>query len=265
MGGILTMLLVAGGCAPPPLSAGDGSGATGEVVVFAAASLTDAFQELGRDLQLAHPGLLVTFNFGASSQLRTQLEQGARADVFASADERQMAAAVDAGVLRGPARTLARNELTIIVPMANPGQVRSLRDLERPGLRLVTADPVVPIGAYTRELLARASAEPDYGSDFQERVERNVVSREANVRQVVAKIQLGEADAAVVYSSDLTPAVREQVAAVPVPAMLNVQTAYPIAEAMGANPAAGAAFVSYALSPAGQAVLRRWGFLAGVE
>lgn len=262
---MLAVLLVASGCTPAPGPADGGSRVSGEVVVFAAASLTDAFQELGRDLQVAHPGLRVTFNFGASSQLRTQLEQGARADIFASADERQIDMAARAGALRGPARPLARNELTIIVPVANPGAVRSPRDLDRPGLRLVTADPGVPIGAYTRELLARASADPAYGSDFQERVERNVVSREANVRQVVAKVQLGEADAAVVYTSDVTPAVRDQVVAVPVPDALNVQTTYPIAEAVGANPTAGAAFVSYALSLEGQTILRHWGFRAGTE
>jgi molybdate transport system substrate-binding protein len=119
----------------------------------------------------------------------------------------------------------------------------------------------VPIGQYTVHVLDRASREPGYGIDFRARVLRNVVSREDNVRQIVSKVVLGEADAAVVYATDATPAMRDALQVIPIPDQLSPLTSYPIAVAHGDNPAGGQAFVSYVLSPAGQHILARWGFL----
>lgn len=234
---------------------------SGEIVVFAASSLTDAFQEIGTAFQQANPAAQVTFNFGSSSQLRTQLEQGARADVFASADQAQMANAKKADTIAGQDRVFARNRLVLIVPRANPAHVTGVKDLANDGLKFVTAQPSVPIGQYTATLLDKASSDPAYGSDFKSRVEGNIVSREDNVRQIVAKVQLGEADAGIVYTTDVTPQVRDQLQQITVPDPLQTIATYPIAVAKGANAAGGEAFVTFVLSPSGQAILGRWGFL----
>jgi molybdate transport system substrate-binding protein len=235
--------------------------AKSEVVVFAASSLTDVFQDMAADFERANPSTKVTFNFGASSQLAAQLGQGARADVFASADQAQMDNARNAQAIAGQDRAFAHNRLVIITPRDNPRHIASLNDLGDDGVKVVTAQPTVPIGQYTAQLLDKATADPSYGSTFKRKVDNNTVSREDNVRQVVSKVQLGEADAAVVYSTDATPQVREQLQIVQVPDALQTLASYPIAVAHGSNSAGGEAFVSYVLSPAGQAKLAKWGSL----
>jgi len=230
------------------------------VTVFAASSLTDAFKELGAAFE-TDTGIPVTFNFGASSQLRTQLEQGAAADVFVSADQIQMDNARKAGVIAGPDQTFARNRLVVIVPKSNPAGIAGPADLARPGVMLVTAAPEVPIGAYTRSVLDKMSALDAFGPDFKDRANANIVSREPNVRQVVAKVQLGEADAAVVYLTDVTPQAAPSLLTIPIPDDLNTLASYPIAlVADGPQAELGQAFVDLVLSPAGQAVLERWNF-----
>jgi molybdate transport system substrate-binding protein len=240
---------------------GVGIAPRGEVTVFAAASLTDAFREIGAAFEQDHPGVRAVFSFGASSALRTQIEQGAPADVFASADQAQMDNARKGGALAGEDRVFARNRLTLITPRDNPRGIQGVEDLASEGVKLVTTDPAVPIGQYTRGLLDRASADPAYGADFRARVERNVVSREDNVRQVVAKVQLGEADAGVVYATDVTPQVRDQVRQIDVPDPLQTIATYPIAAAKGPNAAGGRAFMAFVLAPGGQDILAKWGFL----
>jgi molybdate transport system substrate-binding protein len=211
--------------------------------------------------QQANPNAKLTFNFGASSQLATQLGQGARADVFASADQTQMDNARKADAIAGQDRVFAANRLVVITPRDNPKQISSVKDLANDGVKFVTAQPSVPIGQYTAQMLDKAAADPAYGSDFKSRVEANTVSKEDNVRQVVSKVQLGEADAAVVYSTDATPQVRDQLRLIQVPDPLQALAAYPIAVAKGGNSTGGEAFVSYVLGPDGQAALARWGFL----
>jgi molybdate transport system substrate-binding protein len=234
---------------------------SGEVVVFAASSLTDAFGELGSAFEQATPGTRVTFAFGSSSQLATQLGQGARADVFASADQAQMDAARQADAIAGVDQVFARNRLVVIVPRDNPRQIMTVTDLARNNVKIVTAQPSVPIGQYTATLLDKASADPSYGADFRARVEQHIVSREDNVRQIVSKVQLGEADAGIVYATDVTPQVRAQLQQIQVPDPLQTIAGYPIAVARGANAAGGEAFVAFVLSPAGQDILSKWGFL----
>ncbi len=230
--------------------------------MFAAASLTDAFTELGPAFAERNPGATVVFNFGASSTLRTQLEQGAPADVFASADGRQMDLAREAGLIVGEPVVFAQNRLVIIVPKANPGEVMGPRDLARSGLKLVIAAPEVPIAVYTREMLDRMARDPAFGPDFAQRVLANVVSEEPNVRQVVAKVQLGEADAAVVYSSDVTPRVAPDVQVIAIPDEYNVIASYPIAATSRASrPELAQSWIELVLAPAGQAVLARYGFI----
>jgi molybdate transport system substrate-binding protein len=222
--------------------------------------LTDAFQDMATGFQQAHPGEKLTFNFGASSQLATQLGQGARADVFASADQTQMDNAKKANAIAGEDRAFAGNRLVLITPRDNPQHISAVKDLANEHVKFVTAQPSVPIGQYTAQMLDKASADPAFAADFKARVQANTVSQEDNVRQVVSKVQLGEADAAVVYSTDATPQVRDQLQVVQIPDALQTLATYPIAVAKGSNSAGGEAFVSYVLGPEGQATLAKWGF-----
>jgi molybdate transport system substrate-binding protein len=247
--------------AQPAAPASTTAPVSGEIVVFAASSLTEVFQDMASAFQQANPNARVTFNFGASTQLATQLGQGASADVFASADQTQMDNARKAEAVVGQDRVFARNRLVVITPRDNPKHIMSVADLARDGVKFVTAQTGVPIGQYTAQMLDKASADPTYGPDFKSKVEANTVSREDNVRQVVSKVQLGEADAAVVYSTDATPQVRDQLQLIQVPDPLQTLATYPIAVAKGGNSAGGEAFVSYVLGPEGQAALARWGFL----
>jgi molybdate transport system substrate-binding protein len=227
-----------------------------ELTVFAASSLGDALQELGRRFAQEHRGATVAFNFAGSQELRTQLEHGARADVAAFADELQLQTLVREG-LAGPPSIFARNQPALIVPKGNPAGLRSLRDLPR-ARRIVFGDPSVPVGAYTARVLDAADAR--YGPGFRQAVEARVVSRELNVRQVLAKVSLGEADAAIVYRTDALAA-RNTVETVVIPAELNVEAAYPIAALRNApEPELASAFVRLVLSPEGQAILARHGF-----
>lgn len=260
---LLLVTWLMGGCGPAAGAAKpEAGGAESSVVVFAASSLTDAFLEIAALYEERYPGSRVQYQFGGSSQLRLQLEQGAEADVFVPASLEQMEQARAAGLVRDPVQIFARNRLVIIAPAGNPAGIVSLEDLARPGVRLVTAAPEVPIGAYTLEMLDRADQDGAFGAGFKERVLANVVSRELNVRQVVAKVRLGEADAAVVYASDVTPDVRPHVGVVEVPGAYNVTAAYPIAVLNHApNPAGAQDFVDLALGPEGRRVLETWGFL----
>ena len=234
------------------------------LTVFAAASLTDAFTELGRTLEQRQSDLTVRFNFAGSQQLVAQLQQGAAADVFASADQRWMRAAVDSGLVAGEPRVFARNRLVVLVPSSNPGRIKRLQDLARPGLKLVLAGEAVPAGKYSREVLAKLSAAPGFPSDFARRALANLVSDEENVKAVVAKVQLGEADAGMAYRSDVTPAVASHVHVLEIPEERNVLAEYPIAIVREAADTAGArAFVELVLSPEGQRVLGRHGLLPG--
>jgi molybdate transport system substrate-binding protein len=231
------------------------------VTVFAAASLTDAFSALGQRFEQEHPGTLVKFNFAGSQALATQMEQGAVADVFASADQRWMQYAEQHHLLGGPARIFARNRLVVITPRANPGSIDRLEDLARPRLRLVLAAAQVPVGNYSREALRRLSAGPEHGADYGRRVLANLVSEEENVRGVVAKVQLGEADAGIVYATDVTNATRSRFRVLEIPDASNPIAEYPIAPTAGARGELAAAFVASVFSPAGQAILAERGFL----
>src|SRR5882762_10283735 len=230
--------------------------AVAQLTVFAASSLRDAFQDLGRNLEQQHPGTSVSFNFAGSQELRTQVEHGARADVFASADPRTLRALAGAGLALEP-QVFARNEPVIVVPAGNPAGIHSLADLPR-ARRLVVGAPEVPIGEYTVRILEAASRR--YGPAFGAAVEARVVSRELNVRQVLAKVTLGEADAAIVYRTDAASS-KQNVEVIAIPADLNVQAEYPIAVlTRSKQPALAGEFVRLVLSPSGGEVLARFGF-----
>jgi molybdate transport system substrate-binding protein len=234
----------------------------GDLTVFAASSLTDAFSEIGQAFQQQYPGVTPKFNFAASTALRQQIEQGARADVFASADQAQMDMAKKSGVIAGEDRLFAKNKLVLIYPTSNPGKVSSIQDLAKPGLKFVLTDKGVPIGAYARQALDGMSKDPQFGPDFATKVLANLKSEEANVRAVVTKVQLGEADAAIVYATDVTPAVTKDVQSVVIPDQFNVIATYPVAVVKDVpNKAAAEAFVAFLRTPPAQAILKKNGFI----
>ena len=229
-----------------------------EITVFAASSLTESFKDMGAAFEEANLGVNVTFNFAASSALATQINEGAPADVFAAADAAQMKAVTDAGHA-GEAVTFARNTPVVVVP-AGSAAVGSFADLAKPGLKLVLAAAEVPIGRYSREILAKASGPGGVSPEFSGRVLANLKSNEANVRAVLAKVQLGEADAGIVYRTDAAAAGND-VKVVEIPLEFNVVAEYPIATVTQTkNQAAADAFVAFVRSAAGAAILQKHGF-----
>jgi molybdate transport system substrate-binding protein len=244
------------------ISAQETGAAEPELTVFAAASLTGAFHKLGGIFEQAHPGTRVQFSFAGSQQLAVQLEHGAAADLFASADERWMSYAAERNLLSGPPRLFAHNRLVVIVPATNPARIGSLQDLARRGIKLVVAAEAVPVGAYSRQSLAKLAREPGFPAEYDRKVLANVVSQEENVKSVVAKVQLGEADAGMVYASDAIGAVARHLRVFPIPESQNVRADYPLAVLRAAKaPLAAAAFVSLVLGPQGQDVLQRYGLI----
>lgn len=273
MSRIHVALLAVSLCALALLSACGGSASTStssadrqtELVVFAAASLKDGFERIAAEFEAANPGVTVLFNFAGSQQLAQQLAAGAPADLFASANQRQMQAVVDAGRVAGDApRIFARNRLALIYPNDNPAQLRSLQDLARPRVKVVLAAESVPVGQYSLEFLAKASAATGFSTTYSQTVLVNLVSYEENVRGVLAKVALGEADAGIVYTSDAAGV--KDIGMLEIPDELNVIASYPIAITEDSKQAALAQeFVAMVLSEAGQALLAQSGFLPATQ
>ena len=238
--------------------------APSSLTVFAAASLTEAFGELGRTFEQQHAGSTVRFSFAGSQQLAQQLEQGAAADVLASADQRWMDYAKDKGLIEGETPVFARNRLVVIVPRTNPARIKRLQDLARRGIKLVLAAEAVPVGKYTREMFTKLARESGFPQGYDRQVLANVVSQEENVKSVVTKVQLGEADAGVVYRSDVTPAVARYVTKLDIPDASNVVAEYPIGVVKTSpNPDVAKQFVDLVTSDEGQRVLQQHGLLPG--
>jgi molybdate transport system substrate-binding protein len=234
---------------------------TGKITVFAAASLTDSFNEIETEFARRNPGTEIEYQFAGSPALRTQLEQGARADVYASADMPNMTMALKNGVVQDAGKVFVRNSLVIITPKSNPGRIAAPTDLRRNGIKLVLAAPEVPVGNYARQSFALMDKDPAFGAGFADAVLGNVVSNETNVKQVVAKVQLGEADAGVVYATDVTADVVNDLAQVAIPVNLNVIAEYPIALTKSpANPRVAAAFIAFVTGAEGQAILKKFAF-----
>jgi molybdate transport system substrate-binding protein len=256
---VATLALAAGcGGSGDDASSGSGSGSSpsassnavsGPVTVFAAASLTETFTTLGRQFESAHPGTTVTFNFGASSSLAENINQGAPADVFASASPKNMQQVVDDGGATG-SKTFANNVMQIAVPPDNPGNVTQLSDLGKPGLKVALCQPQVPCGTVAAQVFKNAN------------ITVKPVTEGADVKAVLTTVQLGEVDAGVVYRTDVQAA-RTKVKGIEIPAGQNASTSYPIAAlAKAPNAAGAAAFVDYVLSEDGEKVLAQAGFAA---
>jgi molybdate transport system substrate-binding protein len=258
---LLALVLVA--CATPAAQQPTSQPAAARSLnVFAAASLTDAFEAVGAMFEEANPGVEVVFNFAGSQQLAQQINEGAPADLFASANQRQMAAAISGGrVISGSEQIFVRNRLVVVTPSDNPAGIATLQDLARPGLKLILADAAVPVGQYTLDFLAGASALPAFTASYSPTVLANVVSFENDVRSVVAKVALGEGDAGIVYTSDVALD-SDQLGQIAIPDELNTIAAYPIAPvADGPAPDLARRFIAHMLGPEGQRVLTEYGFI----
>lgn len=243
LAGITVVAMLVGACASP-----NATPQVANVTVFAAASLTDAFNEAGKSFASSNGRVGFSFSFGSSSTLATQITNGASADVFASADDATMQKVVDAGLAAGPPQAFASNKLQIAVAPGNPKKIAGLSDLARPDIVLVLAAPTVPAGTYALEALAKAgvSAKP--------------VSQEIDVRAVLNKVTLGEADAGIVYVTDVKSA-SGRVTGVDIPEQQQVVARYPIAvvKSSKSGPLANR-FVDYLVSPNGQNILAEFGF-----
>ncbi len=246
-------------CAAPPPTAP----AKISLTVFAAASLADVFAEMKTAFEQTQPNIAVTFSFAGSQQLAQQIGEGAPADVFASANAAQMSAAVRSGrVNEADSRIFAKNRLVAITPSANPSAINGLADLAKPGLKVVLADKSVPVGQYTLDFLQKASAAEAFGLNYASAVQKNVVSYEQDVKAVLSKVALGEADAGVVYATDLVESAAGKVRRIDIPAALNTVAVYPIAIVKDRpNTAAAQQFVAFVTSPDGQRILQKYGFL----
>jgi len=260
---VLALLAVAGvaGC-----SGGSGEGGqekeASTLTVLAASSLTDAFGELEIDFEEQNQGADIRTSFASSSDLLAQIQQGAPADVFASADEAKMETALEEGLVAEP-KIFARNLPVVIVPADNPAGIRGFRDLGEVDAQLVLAEDKVPIAEYTKDVLENANSE--YGGGFDQRVLDKIASREANVRASANRVALGEADATFVYASDVTEDLSERVRIVEIPENLNVLATYPIAPIEGSpNSELARAWVGFVLSDEGQSVLERYNFQRAV-
>lgn len=238
-------VLALAGCAVPPGSAANTDPLRGTVTVFAAASLAETFGELAASFEAGHPDIDVVLNFGGSAGLATQIVEGAPADVFAAANAATMKTVTDAGLTASAPTDFASNVLELVVPAGNPGSVTELRDLANPDLVVVLCAIEVPCGAAAQTVLDSAGVTP--GAD----------SYEQDVRAVLTKIQLGEADAGLVYATDVVAA-GDSVEGIAFPGADQAVNVYPIAPITHGG--AAAAFVAHVLSAQGQAVLSSAGF-----
>ena len=248
-----------------PSSAADSSTSLPKATlnVFAAASLTNAFNDIGKQFHTAHPNVTVIYNYAGSQQLAQQINQGAPADVFASANQTQMNVVIQGGeVDSASSKVFVHNLLVVIFPKSNPGQITKLQDLSKPGLKIVLAAASVPAGQYAVDYLGKASADASFGSDYKANVLKNVVSYENDVESVVSKVSLGEADAGIVYTTDAL-ANTSQLGQLSIPTNLQTVAAYPIAPIKGSRNATTAQqFVDFIFSSAGQQTLAKYGFIS---
>jgi molybdate transport system substrate-binding protein len=232
------------------------------LTVLAAASLTEPFQEIGARFEDENPGVTVVFNFAGSQQLAQQLAEGAPADVFASANRKYMNETVANGrVAEGDTQIFATNQLVVITSLENTAEIQSLADLARANVKLVLAAEAVPVGKYSLEFLEKATQDAGFPDTFKQDVLANVVSYEDNVKSVLTKVLLGEADAGIVYTSDISGDASGKVLQIPIPSQLNILAEYPIAVVSdSSNISTAQAFVNFVASQFGRDILATYGF-----
>ncbi len=232
-----------------------------ELTVFTAASLTGAFGEMGKMFE-NETGIPVAFNFDGSQALRTQLENGAYADVFASANMKQMNAVRDSGLMNNSSVIIfTENKISLIVPKDNPAKITNLSDLARPGLKIVMGTKDVPVGDYSLQIIARLGNDSAYGPDYETKVLANVISQETNVNYVVTKVALGEADVGFAYVSDITEDLSSKVDKIDIPDEYNIIAEYPMGILLESKyPAESQEFMDLVMSDEGRAVMEKYGF-----
>jgi molybdate transport system substrate-binding protein len=237
------------------------AGASVTLKIYAASSLTESFNALKTAYHAAHPNVSITYNFNGSQALEQQLANGAPADIFASADESHMQLAVTAKLVT-QSQLFAKNKLVVIIPASNPGHITTLKDLSKSGIKLVVGVPAVPVGKYGLQVLDKLGESVQYGPTYEKSVKANIVSQEENDKAVVTKVQLGDADAGIVYRTDVTTAEASKVTVIPIDDQYNVVAQYPIAVLTGSTQQQAAqAFDNYVLSADGQSILEKYQFI----
>ena len=258
------MLLVASACSATPGGSGVASTAAAgpvNLTIYGAASLKDVLAGIRAAYEAARPGTTLTISTNSSATLETQIELGAPADVFLSADTSNPKKLVDRGLAVGGAVNFAGNELAVVVPAGNPGSIASPADLARPGVKVIAAGDAVPITGYAEQLVASLATVPGYPSGFAAAYAANIVSREDNVKAVVAKLELGEGDAGIVYRTDAVASKKVATVAIPDPANVTALYAGVVVKA-STHAIAAAAFLGWLAGPDGRAILATYGFLA---
>jgi molybdate transport system substrate-binding protein len=246
----LLLTVACGGAASQSSPSPSADQVTGNLTVLAAASLTDAFNTIGGQFKAKHSGVDVKFSYAGSPTLVTQIQQGAPADLFASADQPNMQKVVDGGLSSGAPKVFARNKLEIVVQAGNPKQIQSVADLAKPGLKVDVCAPGVPCGTYSTTVFSKAA------------VKVTPVSQEDNVKAVVTKVSLGEADAGIVYTTDVQSG-GSKVNGVTIPDDQNVTATYPIVQLKAAaNAKTAQAFIEFVTGSVGQKTLAGYGFLS---
>lgn len=234
----------------------------GDLTIFAAASLTDAFTEIGNTLESEYPDLTITIETAGSQTLVTQLEEGASADVLATANLTTMQRAQEGGLIHGNPEMFTGNKLVIVTPASNPAGIEHIDDLAGDDVRLVLANPDVPAGGYSMLAFCDYAAREDAPADFMDGVNANIASEEPDVRHVLTRVQLGEADAGIVYASDAAASMISGVElnVIEFPQSISTNAQYPIAAIADGNIELANAFISFLLSDEGQDILARYGF-----
>jgi molybdate transport system substrate-binding protein len=256
---LLGVVSCGGGAGSVSGSGGGGKKQGGTLTILAASSLIDAFGELGKTFENQNVGVTVKQSFESSSTLLTQIQQGAPADVFASAATEEMDTAVDDGLVAGKPQVFVKNREIIMVPKDNPADITEFEDVANPGVKLALAQKDVPAADYALQILDKANAR--YGPGFKKDILANVVSREADVRASVNRVVVGDADATFGYASDYTVDIRDRVKVVPIPPDLNIIATYPIAALDDAkDPGLAKKWVELVTSKEGQRVLKKWNF-----
>ncbi len=232
-----------------------------ELTVFTAASLTGAFTGIGQIFE-NETNINVAFNFDGSQALRTQIENGAYADVFVSANTKHMNALKKAGLMNNSSISIfTKNKLSLIIPKDNPAKISNLSDLAKPGIKIVIGTKDVPVGDYAMQIINKLGNDSTYGQDYKTKVLANIISQETNVNYVVTKVALGEADAGFAYVSDVTEELAAKVDKIDIPDEYNVIAEYPMGSLKESNyPAEAEEFMNLVKSEKGRAILEKYGF-----